>query len=77
MANPDQGSRRFPALDHSRRGGEAAKMVADACGDMMLPIGIQSCAEAPKGMEALDNLLPYRSKVRNFLPKAEIIKGEA
>lgn len=52
-------------------------MVADACGDMMLPIGIQSCAEAPKGMEALDNLLPYRSKVRNFLPKAEIIKGEA
>ena len=44
---------------------------------VMLPIGIQSCAEAPKGMEALDNLLPYRSKVRNFLPKAEIIKGEA
>ena len=57
--------------------GEAAKMVADACGDMMLPIGIQACAETPRGMEALDNLLPYRSKVRNSLPKAEILKSEA
>lgn len=68
------GSLRWPTPAEA---GEAAKMVADACGDMMLPIGIQACAEVPAGMEALDNLLPYRSKVRNALPKAEILKNEA
>jgi len=53
----------------------AGKMVAEACGDMMLPFGIQATAELPKGVEAL-NLLPYRSKVRSALPKTDIIKGE-
>ncbi|MGN1038045.1 MAG: hypothetical protein ACI4P0_01455 [Mailhella sp.] len=54
----------------------AGKMVAEACGDMMLPLGIQATAEAVKGIEPLTNLLPYRSKVRSALPKTDIIKGE-
>ncbi len=54
----------------------AGKMVAEACGDMMLPLGIQAAAEAVKGIEPLTNLLPYRSKVRSALPKTDIIKGE-
>ena len=54
----------------------AGKMVAEACGDMMLPFGIQATAELPKGVEAL-NLLPYRSKVRTALPKTDILKAEA
>ena len=54
----------------------AGKMVAEACGDMMLPFGIQATTEAVKGIEPLTNLLPYRSKVRSALPKTDIIKGE-
>lgn len=55
---------------------QAGKMVAEACGDMMLPFGIQASTEAVKGVEPLTNLLPYRSKVRSALPKTDIIKGE-
>lgn len=54
----------------------AGKMVVEACGDMMLPFGIQACTEPVKGLEPLTNLLPYRSKVRSALPKTDIIKGE-
>ena len=54
----------------------AGKMVAEACGDMMLPFGIQVSAETVKGLEPLTNLLPYRAKVRSALPKTDIIKGE-
>ncbi len=54
----------------------AGKMVAEACGDMMLPFGIQVSAEPVKGLEPLANLLPYRSKVRSALPKTDIIKSE-
>lgn len=56
---------------------EAAKMVAEASGDMTMPFGIQLSDETIEGLEPLDdNLLPYRSKVRNFLPKADIIKAD-
>ncbi|SFK53731.1 hypothetical protein SAMN04488082_1336 [Desulfomicrobium apsheronum] len=57
--------------------GEAAKMVLDACGDRMLPVFIE--AQQADGLEALENqaLLPYRSKVRASLVKAEIRKPEA
>lgn len=54
----------------------AGKMVAAACGDMMLPFGIQASTEPVKGLEPLTNLLPYRSKVRSALPKTDIIKSE-
>ena len=54
----------------------AGKMVAEACGDMMLPFGIQASTEPVKGLDALTNLLPYRSKVRAALPKTDIIKSE-
>lgn len=54
----------------------AGKMVAAACGDMMLPFGIQASIEPVKGLEPLTNLLPYRSKVRSALPKTDIIKSE-
>lgn len=54
----------------------AGKMVAAACGDMMLPFGIQASSEPVKGIEPLTNLLPYRSKVRSALPKTDIIKSE-
>ncbi|MDY0228388.1 MAG: hypothetical protein RBR38_16365 [Desulfomicrobium apsheronum] len=57
--------------------GEAAKMVLDACGDRMLPVFVE--AQQAEGLEALENqaLLPYRSKVRASLVKAEIRKPEA
>ena len=42
----------------------AGRMVAEACGDMMLPFGIQATTEQAGGIEPLSNLLPYRSKVR-------------
>lgn len=51
----------------------AGKMVAEACGDMLMPFGIQASAETA-GLEPLANLLPYRSKVRTALPKTDIIK---
>ena len=51
-------------------------MVADACGDMLMPFGIQASVEPVKGLEPLANLLPYRSKVRAALPKTDIIKDE-
>lgn len=59
-------------LDAARAG----KMVAEACGDMMLPFGIQASTESVKGLEPLTNLLPYRSKIRTVLPKTDIIKSE-
>ena len=55
--------------------GEAAKMVLEACGDLTLPFAIQASGETAPGLEAPDgNLLPYRSKVRAHLPKADILK---
>ncbi|MBP3730917.1 MAG: hypothetical protein J6I40_05550, partial [Mailhella sp.] len=57
--------------------GLAGKMVAEACGDMMLPFGIQASADKASGLEPLANLLPYRSKVRSALPKTDIIKDAA
>ncbi len=54
----------------------AGRMVAEACGDMMLPFGIQATTEQAGGIEPLSNLLPYRSKVRAALPKTDILKGE-
>lgn len=57
--------------------GEAAKMVLDACGDRMLPVFVE--AQQASGLEKLEDqaLLPYRSKVRASLVKAEIRKPEA
>jgi pyruvate formate lyase activating enzyme len=56
---------------------DAAKMVFEACGDRMLPVFIE--AQQAEGLEALEGqaLLPYRSKVRASLVKAEIRKPEA
>lgn len=60
--------------------GEAAKMVAEAVGEMTMPFAIQirplADGELPEGTEPLteDQLLPYRSKVRAHLPKTEILK---
>lgn len=56
---------------------EAAKMVFDACADRMLPVVIE--AQQAPGLEKLEDqaLLPYRSKVRASLVKAEIRKAEA
>lgn len=56
---------------------EAAKMVLEACGDRMLPVFIE--AQQVQGLEKLEDqaLLPYRSKVRASLVKAEIRKPEA
>ena len=56
---------------------EAAKMVLDACGDRMLPVFVE--AQQAPGLEKLEDqaLLPYRSKVRASLVKAEIRKPEA
>ncbi len=54
--------------------GLAGKMVAEACGDMLLPFAIQVSAETVKGLDPIANLLPYRSKVRAALPKTDIIK---
>ncbi len=54
----------------------AGKMVAQACGDMLMPFGIQVTAEPVQGVEPLTNLLPYRSKVRSALPKTDIIKND-
>ena len=57
--------------------GEAAKMVADTS-DPGLPFGIQASGATAEGLEPLgDSLLPYRSKVRNYLPKAEILKADS
>lgn len=55
---------------------EAAKMVLDACGNRMLPVFVEAATVA--GLEALEAqaLLPYRSKVRGSLVKAEIRKPE-
>lgn len=56
--------------------GEAAKMVAEASGAITMPFGIQLSPETAEGLEPLgDNLLPYRAKARNFLPKTEILKA--
>ncbi|NLW82021.1 MAG: hypothetical protein GXY42_10170 [Desulfovibrionales bacterium] len=57
--------------------GEAAQMVLDACGNRMLPVFVEAAQNA--GLEPLEGqaLLPYRSKVRNVLVKAEIRKPEA
>lgn len=56
--------------------GEAAKMVFEVSGDRMLPVFIE--AQAADGLEMLEGqaLLPYRSKVRTSLVKAEIRKPE-
>jgi pyruvate formate lyase activating enzyme len=56
---------------------EAAKMVFEACGDRMLPVFVE--AQQAAGLDALEGqgLLPYRSKVRSTLVKAEIRKPEA
>lgn len=56
--------------------GEAAKMVLDACGDRMLPVFIE--AQPVEGLETLEDqaLLPYRSKIRMSLVKAEIRKPD-
>ncbi len=54
--------------------GLAGKMVAEACGDMLMPFAIQASTDPAKGLEPLANLLPYRSKVRSALPKTDIIK---
>lgn len=56
---------------------EAAKMVFEACGDRMLPVFVE--AQQAQGLEALEGqaLLPYRSKVRATLVKADIRKSEA
>lgn len=57
--------------------GEAAKMVLKAAGDdPSLPFVIQANPEKAKGLDPIDNLLPYRSKVRNSLPKADILKED-
>lgn len=57
--------------------GEAASMVADAA-DPGLPFGIQASGATADGLEPLeDNLLPYRSKVRNYLPKSDILKADS
>ena len=53
--------------------GEAAKYIREAWGDMTLPFAIQAASETA-GLEPLDNLLPYRARVRNHLPKADILK---
>lgn len=55
---------------------EAAKMVLDACGNRTLPIFIEA-APAPElaPLEGQD-LLPYRSKIRSALVRAEIRKPD-
>lgn len=55
--------------------GEAARMVADATGAMTMPFGIELAPDKADGLEPLDQLLPYRAKVRNHLPKADILKS--
>lgn len=56
--------------------GDAAKMVAEASGEMTMPFAIQADAEKHEGVDPLDeNLLPFRAKVRNHLPKADIVKA--
>lgn len=56
--------------------GEAAKMVAEACGEMTMPFAIQADSEKHEGIDPLDdNLLPFRTKMRNHLPKADIVKA--
>jgi hypothetical protein len=58
--------------------GEAAALVLQACGDLALPFAIQASSEIAPGLEPLgDNLLPYRSRVRSHLPKADILKEDA
>ncbi len=68
-----------PCYLTTAQAGEAAKMVFEACGDMQLPFAIQVSDQSAEGLEALNegNLLPYRSKVRNHLVKADILKAAA
>jgi len=56
--------------------GAAAEFVFEACADRMLPVFIE--AASGEGLPDLreQDLLPYRSKVRNTLVKAEIRKPE-
>ncbi len=74
IAGPD-GSRQALSPDQA---GEAAKLVAEAAGDKTLPFSIQASSEQVKDMESRDEtLLPYRTRVRQYLPRADILKEEA
>ncbi len=67
-----------PAYLTPAQAGEAAKMVAEACGDIKLPIVISLSDEEPKGIDKLEEstLLSYRSKMRNHLVLTDIAKPE-
>jgi len=56
--------------------GQAAQMLLDACGERQLPVGIEA-VPAP-GLEPLEGqaLLPYRSKARYALVRADIRKPQ-
>jgi len=56
--------------------GAAAEMIFQAVGDRMLPCFVEAGAAGglPKLVDT--ELLPYRSKMRNALPKADVRKSE-
>lgn len=61
---------------------EAAKMLAEATGDKLLPVTVDALDESsPQGLHGLTpfdkaQLLPYRSACRKFLFKADIAKPD-
>lgn len=57
--------------------GEAAQMVLDACGNRMQPIFVEASADSKLEPLEYQALLPYRSKIRRALVKAEIRKPQA
>lgn len=71
------GSFSWPTRDEAA---EAAKMVAEACGDKQLPYHIAAVTkDMPQGMQGLEALedallLKYRSASRDFLFKSDIAK---
>jgi hypothetical protein len=70
-----------PAGDATRitpdQAGEAARMVLDACSDRMIPFVIETAPAGQLPPLTDQDLLPYRSKVRGTLVKAEIRKPES
>ena len=67
----------------SAEAGEAAKMLADACQEPQLPLGMAAVTAAmPQGLQGLEafapeQMLPYRSVMRRHMFKADISKPEA
>jgi hypothetical protein len=52
-------------------------MVLDACGNRMQPIFVEASADLKLEPLEYQALLPYRSKIRRALVKAEIRKPQA